>query len=92
MPSKPANMTRQDFQMLLDAFDGLECAFRFCEGPTLRPIPMLTCGNCHLKARIAKRLGFYIPVKDRQWNGEDWVRQEQERRRREACRFFGYLA
>lgn len=42
-------------------------------------------------ARIAKRLGFYIPVKERQWKGEEWTEQEQVRRRKEACRHFGLI-
>lgn len=88
---RPRSMTKRDFKLLSDAYDGLECQFRFCEGPTLRPKHMITCQNCALAAKIAKRLGFYIPVKERDWNGEDWTRQEQKRRRSLACAVFGYL-
>ena len=89
--TKPANMTKRDYQLLLDSYDELECIFQFCDGPRLRVKEMITCRCCHLKAKIAKRLGFYIPVKERDWDGDDWSKAQWDRRRLQACETLGIM-
>lgn len=84
-------LTKEERELLEDVFDQLECKFWACEGPTLRPKHMITCECCHLKAKLAKKLGFYIPVKDRDWTGDDWTAEQFKRRHREACAHFGYV-
>jgi hypothetical protein len=48
-----------DETLLADALDALEmtgCQFWACEGPTLRPKPMVTCDVCAVTARLRRRL------------------------------------
>ena len=40
------------------AFSG--CDFWACKGPTLFPIPMVTCYRCRTLARLRRRLGLPI--------------------------------
>jgi hypothetical protein len=52
----------KDIELLeesLDALARMECQFFACDGPTLRPIHMVTCFRCELVARLAARLGCY---------------------------------
>jgi hypothetical protein len=49
-----------DVALLTEALDALEmvgCQFWACEGPTLRPKPMVTCDVCGVTARLRRRLG-----------------------------------
>lgn len=53
-----------DEKLISDALDALEragCQFWACNGPTLRPEPMVTCSACLQVARLRKRLG--LPVR-----------------------------
>ena len=48
-----------DTQLLAEALDALEqagCQFWACEGPTLKPIDMVTCNACATIARLRQRL------------------------------------
>lgn len=54
--------------------DDIDCGFRYCDGPTLRPVNMATCARCALVARLAKTLGVYVAPKDRE-NQLDCVRR-----------------
>jgi hypothetical protein len=61
-------MNPSDKKLLEDALDSLirvGCQFWGCEGPTLRPINMTTCYRCESVAKLAKRLGVYVPRKSR---------------------------
>jgi hypothetical protein len=52
-----------DEQLLTESVEILEhvgCQFWACEGPTLEPIEMTTCGRCLTLARLRQRLG--LPV------------------------------
>jgi hypothetical protein len=49
-----------DGELLAAALDVLEhagCQFWACEGPTLEPIDMVTCGACATVAQLRQRLG-----------------------------------
>jgi hypothetical protein len=55
-------MESQDKKLLREAMEALEltdCNFWACEGPTLRPINMVTCARCAMLAKLQKRFGVY---------------------------------
>lgn len=56
---------RNLFEDVLDVLQRIDCLFWACEGPTLRPIPMVTCCRCNLLAKLSKRLGKYETIKQR---------------------------
>lgn len=52
-------------ELLADALDSLErsgCQFWACDGPTLRPKPMVTCHRCVTVAKLRRALR--LPVRD----------------------------
>jgi hypothetical protein len=49
----------------LEVLERISCQFWACEGPTLKPKHMITCMRCALVAKLQKRLGVYIPKKQR---------------------------
>lgn len=55
------NLLREALDVLMD----VPCQFWACEGPTLRPVAMITCRRCEAVAKLAKRLGCYTPRKER---------------------------
>jgi len=40
----------------LEVLESADCQFWACKGPTLKPIPMATCGVCHMIAQIQDHL------------------------------------
>lgn len=56
-------MTKTDRDYLIEAEEVLaavDCQFWACKGPTLFPLPMVTCTRCRVLARIRRHLGLPI--------------------------------
>lgn len=57
-----------DERLLAESLDVLEragCQFWACDGPTLRPKPMVTCAACVTVAKLRRRLGRPITERSR---------------------------
>jgi hypothetical protein len=45
-------VTDELLALAVDALERVDCQFWACEGPTLEPIPMVTCFRCSTLARL----------------------------------------
>jgi hypothetical protein len=80
----PARRVAEDTKLLADALDVLEragCQFWACDGPTLRPVHMITCAACSTVARLRYRLD--LPIKQ---GIEGQTPLAEERYRRDMAR------
>jgi hypothetical protein len=65
---KQAARDRQLLEEATEVISQVGCQGWACDGPTLRPVHMVTCCRCATLARLAKRLDCYVAPKDRPKN------------------------
>jgi hypothetical protein len=71
-------VTAELLQESIDTLERVGCQWRFCDGPTLAPVPMVTCFACETLAKLRVAAGRK-PRHDDELTCTERLQDERER-------------